>query len=221
MLRGSGQEVTFLDSNPDNSRAAEEEKFRVLFGSGLSESLLQRAELDGRAGCLGMTPNDEANLLFARRARKEFKVPRAWIALRRGHKSVTAKMVEAAGGNILFGEPRNIDLWMLRLERKSAAMECWRLPEPKQPPQPEHGDSPAEDLDNLLLPLAVRRGKKILPVDEQLAYQKEDELFVIILNERRAQAAEWLRARGWQPMPAEPTESTTAGAGTVPKGPGD
>ncbi|MEE9230999.1 MAG: sodium:proton antiporter [Acidobacteriota bacterium] len=198
ILRDSGQEVVFLEANVDSTRAAEDEKFRVLFGSGLSEGLLQRAELDIRAGCIGVTPNDAVNLLFARLARKDFKVPRAWIALRRGHKSVTPKMVEEAGGSVLFGEPRNIELWTLRLERKLATVERWQRPD-KTSPLREEPDAAADDPDSLLLPLVLRRGGKALPFDADSGAQKDDELYVLILDEKRSEAQNWLRVHGWAP----------------------
>ncbi|NNE43521.1 MAG: sodium:proton antiporter, partial [Gemmatimonadetes bacterium] len=73
-LRDAGEEVLFLDSNPDASHAAESEDFKVVFGNGLEESTMLRAGMDGLAGCIGLTPNAEVNLLFARKAREEFKV---------------------------------------------------------------------------------------------------------------------------------------------------
>jgi NhaP-type Na+/H+ or K+/H+ antiporter len=77
LLREAGQEVLFLDSNPALCRTAEDRGFRVLYGNALSDTLVQRAELDGRAGCLCTTSNDGVNFIFAKKAREEFKVPRA------------------------------------------------------------------------------------------------------------------------------------------------
>ncbi|MFQ5876672.1 MAG: cation:proton antiporter [Acidobacteriota bacterium] len=217
VLRGSGQEVVLLESNPDSLRAAEEEGFRVLFGTGLSESLLQRAELDGRAGCLAVTPNDGVNLLFARRAREQFRVPRAWVALRHGHLSVTKKMVLEAGAAILFGEPRNLELWTLWLERRQAAVECWRLAG-KDAPDTQTRQM-HEELASTMLPLAVRRGGKVLPMDHETTFRADDELVALVLQERRPEVAEWLRLRRWRPAPEEPAPETAA-VRSAPPSPG-
>ncbi len=218
VLRDAGQEVLLLESNPDACRAAEKEGFRVLYGTGLSESILQRADMDGRAGCLAITPNDGVNLLFARRAREMFSVPGAWVALRRGHLSVTKEMVRQTGSAILFGEPKNIELWTLRLERKLATASRFRrtVAEVGEDEMKELHD----EMENLILPLALRRGKKILPMDGQIAFKKDDELIALILGERRGPAVEWLYRRGWhaeEEAPAESTDGarrTAAGAGT-------
>ena len=82
-LGDAGEEVVLIDSNPDACRAAENEGFRVLHGSGLDPGIHLKAALDTRAGCLGVTSNEEVNLLFARRARKDFnlnlhEISQAW-----------------------------------------------------------------------------------------------------------------------------------------------
>ncbi len=202
VLRESGQEVVFLEANPDACGAAEREGFRVLFGTGLSESLLQRAEMDGRAGCLAVTSNDGINLLFARRARETFRVPAAWVALRRGHLSVTKEMVKHAGASVLFAEPKNIDLWTLRLERRHATLARWRRTQ-SAPPPPEEMRALHDELENHLLPLVVRRGKRILPMDDEVVFRKDDELLALMLEETRARTVEWMFRRGWQKIEEE------------------
>ncbi len=210
VFREVGDDVVFLDSSPDACRVAEERGFRVLFGNALSEAVLARADLDGRAGCIGLTSNDEANFIYTRRAREEFKIPRAWVALRRGHTSVTPAMVEAIGARELFGEPRNLDLWMVRLERGIADTEAWTREEP--------GDAGAEgemggptDPDNVVLPLAVIRGRRVVPYERNMAFKKHDELRVLILDERRDEAEAWLVQQGWEPKPEEEPEAPGGG----------
>jgi len=68
-LRCADTEVLFLDANPHASHQAEEAGFRVIFGNALEERPLQLAELDTRAGCIGVTINEEMNLLYATTAR--------------------------------------------------------------------------------------------------------------------------------------------------------
>ncbi|MEE8277768.1 MAG: cation:proton antiporter [Thermoanaerobaculia bacterium] len=192
ILRSSGEEVIFIDSNPDACLAAEGDGFRVLFGSALSESILIRSGLDRRAGCVAMTANDEVNLVFAQRARRAFKVPRAWVALRRGHVSVTAKMVEAAGAQVLFGRPRRLDLWSLRLERGLASLERW---------QTDGASLNPSSSESFILPMAVARGQRVTPFDETGVARSDAACWLLIFQERREKALAWLQEQGWRPAP--------------------
>jgi hypothetical protein len=196
-LVGAGQEVVLLDSNPDACRAAQGEGLRVLHGSGLSESVLLRAGLDGRSGALAITPNDEANLIFARSARQGFKVESVWVGLRRGHLSVSEEMVHKIGARVLFGRRRHTDLWTLRLERGLATQECWQLEQ-----QPQEG--PALDEELALLPILLRRGSGVSPIDDRTRYKAGDVVELLIFEEKRAATLEWLAGKGWKPVVKEP-----------------
>jgi Trk K+ transport system NAD-binding subunit len=196
VFRDSGQEVVFIDANPDACRAAEAEKFRVLFGSGLSESILFRAEIDSRAGVLAVTDNDEVNLLFVSKARREFKVSQAWMALRSGHTKITPAMVEKVRAKVLFAQPRNLDLWTVRIERKKGFLETFsRRKAGDKTAIEEIGNPP--DPDSVLIPLAVVRGKYVLPFVADLSFKKNDVLYVVINNDRRDEAEAWLAQTGW------------------------
>jgi NhaP-type Na+/H+ or K+/H+ antiporter len=192
-LSQAGEEIVLIDSNPQACREAEAEGFHALHGSALEGDVQERAELDTRAGCLGVTTNEEVNLLFARHAKKDFKVPRVWVALRRGHLGVDEEAVHRFGGRVLFGEPQEVDLWTLRLEQGEATVERWLY----------DGENPSStlvdrDLDLRLLPLAVHRGRSALPVDEELALQQGDLLSLAVAREGHAEVVDWLRGRGWK-----------------------
>jgi len=201
LLRDAGEEVVLIDSNHDACRAAEKDGLRVLHGSGLNESILLRSGLDGRAGSVAVTANDEVNLLFAKLAREGFRVPRVWVALRKGHLSVSREMVERIGAHVLFGEPCNIELWTLRLERGIGRVETWR--------QTGAGGGEAEEASDAdhrlaLLPLAVRRGKRVQLVVGPLTEESGDELLAVVFQEQREKAVAWLEGHGWERVPAEP-----------------
>jgi len=172
----------------------------VLHGTGLNESVLLRAGLDGRAGSIAVTANDELNLLHARLARESFRVPKVWVALRQGHLSVTPEMVRRIGAAVLFGEPRTLELWTLRLERGTGRVETWRgVRAAKQ------GEGETEAA-HAVLPLAVRRGKSLRIVDGPVHPQEGDELLAVVFQAAREKAVAWLEAEGWGhvPDPAEP-----------------
>ena len=191
VLGHSGEEVIFIDSNQDACDAAEEEGFRTLHGSGLEPAIQEKAELDTRAGCLGLTSNEEVNLLFARRCRKDFKVPRVWVAVRRGHLGVSQEVVHRLGGHLLFGRPEEIVAWTSRLESGEAGVESWV--------KAGKSDGRLPDLDGLLLPLAVQRGKRAFPVDESASFRSGDRLYTAVVEERRREIAAGLREAGWEP----------------------
>jgi NhaP-type Na+/H+ or K+/H+ antiporter len=192
-LRVTGEEVVLIDSNQAACDAAEAEGFRTLHGSGLDPDVQEKAELDTRAGCLGLTSNEEVNLLFARRCRKDYRVPRVWVAVRRSHVGVSQEVVWRLGGHLLFGDPEEILDWTSRLESGQASVQPWV----KTGTTSLDGRLP--DLDRLLLPLAVRRGKRSIPVDETVTFRPGDQLYTAIMGGRRQEIAEKLREAGWEP----------------------
>jgi hypothetical protein len=125
----------------------------------------------------------------ARQVRKDFKLPRVWAAVRRGHLSVTEGNVRQAGGHVLFGAPRNLGQWTHRLDQGAAAVERWRRIGEGE------GTLPAADA----LPLAVQRGRRAFPVDEETACRQGDELYVAVDQETRDEVGMSLRAAGWEP----------------------
>ncbi len=192
-LGETGEEVLLIDSNPQACAEAEAEGFLTFHGSGVDHGVQERAELDTRAGCIGVTTNEEVNLLFARQAKKDFKVPRVWVALRHGHLGIDEDAVHRFGGHVLFGEPRRTERWRLRLEQGDAAVESWLYGGAK-PSRLAGGD-----VGQRLLPLAVRRGRSVLPVDEELEIQKGDLLCVVIAGQHRSEVVSWLSSQEWEP----------------------
>lgn len=194
-LQESGEEVLLIDSNPQACAEAGADGLRILYGSGLDRAVQERAELDTRAGCLGVTTNEEVNLLFARQAKKDFKTPKVWAALRRNHLGIDMEAIRQFGGHVLFGRPKAVDLWALRLEEGEAAVETWLC---REAPGPR--DNLAAREGERWLALAVLRGQRVLPVDEALDFQKGDRLRVVIALEGRAETRSWFEAHGWSRM---------------------
>lgn len=208
-LREGGEEVILVDSNQEACDVAAAEGFRVLHGSGLEPGVQEKAELDIRAGCLGLTSNEEVNLLFARRARKDFKVPRVWVAVRRGHLGVSEEVVRRLGGHLLFGGPEEVVAWTRRLERGEAAVGSWQRSDP--PPGADGGPVLA-DFDGLLLPLALVRGRKVFPVDERVTFRRGDRLYAAIVEAKRDEVEQRLRREGWERQEREPLGGLTVQA---------
>ena len=190
VLARAGKEVLLIDSNPENCSAAEQEGFKVLYGSGLDENVLRRAHLEDRQACVGLTANDGVNFAFARYAHTEAKVAEVWVALQKASRSVTTQMVERLGGRVLFGEPRNIHFWSHCLRRGAAVIESW-VYEGEAP-----GEAPRVVIANgtlAVLPLAYSRKKNIFVAGGDLKLRQGDVLHVMITEAGREDAEEALR----------------------------
>jgi NhaP-type Na+/H+ or K+/H+ antiporter len=196
-LRDGGEDVLFLDSNADQSHAAETEGFRVIFGNGLEESTMLRAGLDGLAGCLALTPNEEVNTLFVRRAREEFKIPRAWVALHSKEGHVTKEMVHDVGAAVLFGTQKDLTLWDSCVRRGFGRVERWQMAEDTEKAEESPLLIPAE-LENAVLPLVAQRGARVTPPDGSAA-RKGDTVAFLIFEPRRDEVEAWLTAGHWAP----------------------
>ena len=68
-------------------------------------------------GCIGLTTNEEVNLMFVNRVRREFKTSKRLVALHLRDGSVSPAMVKQAGASILFGVHCDLDLWSVRIRR--------------------------------------------------------------------------------------------------------
>jgi NhaP-type Na+/H+ or K+/H+ antiporter len=204
----ANESVVLVDTSQFACRAAQNEGLRVLHGSGLDERIMLLAGADSRAGCIAITPNEEVNLLFVQNAMEEYGIAHAWVALRKGHQSVRPEMVDEAGARLLFGAPRSIDFWTLRLERGTARVESWVY----EHPNAELDTTPAglaESSELQVLPIAVRRKDRVRPVDDRTEFKKEDVLIAVVFQEHRDQACAWFETHGWAPAEAgaEPGEA--------------
>jgi NhaP-type Na+/H+ or K+/H+ antiporter len=206
-LRTGGEEVVFLDSNVDASHAAEDEGFRVVFGNALEDSTLARARLDGLAGCVSITANEEVNLLFATKVREEYKVSRAYAALQLNEGHVNEAMLQESGVHALFGGARDLRLWESCLRRNLGLEEEWRYEggatESDEP-------FPSGELTGVLLPLARTRSARTAPIDETAKLRSGDRVAFLVFGAKREEADEWLSGRGWVRSAEAPTEPAAA-----------
>lgn len=200
ILRDHGEEVIFLDANPAAARAAQEAGFRVLFGNALDDRLLARAELDGRAGALALTPNEGVNLLFGQKARKEFRLRRVALAARSRSGPIGIERYREAGARLLFGAPHDLEIWSQRLRRGEARVERWRLEAEADGLDPTLADAP----DSLVLPLALDRGAQVVPFDSDCRLRAGDVLHLVrhTAGPADAESRAWLVGRGFEPVVA-------------------
>jgi NhaP-type Na+/H+ or K+/H+ antiporter len=184
-FRDAGERVVLVDSNPAHCEHATAAGFDCVHGSGLDPQVQERLEIDTRAGCIGVTTNEEVNLLFARRARKEHRVPGVWAALQREHLGIDEEALHAAGVRTLFGEAQHLDLWLARLAEGEAEVGWWAAP----------ATASGVPFGGVALPLAVERGGRVVPVDEDGRHPVGGERMLLAVV---TAGRDVLRARRWR-----------------------
>ena len=204
LLVEAGEEVVLIDSNAQACTDAEAEGFRVVHGNALEERVHLTADLESRSGVLGTVTNGAVNILFARKAREEYKVPRAYAAVQRGDAALNPDMVHDAGAGLLFADQTDLELWSVRIRREIAHIEQWKIPE--ELPEGERSGEPApldRKVRNALLPMAVRKGQVVEPFDDRSRPSSNDVVLWLVFEERAEDAHAWLRDNGWEPVATE------------------
>jgi hypothetical protein len=207
-LREAGAEPVVIESNPDRANQAREEGFRVIFGNGLSERVALRARPEQRLGALALTPNEEANLLFARRMVDEYDCPHSWVALDRVAGHLSQDVLHEAEVGILFRHSRDLSVWSLWLERGRARVTRWQKAAAGEDPAPapdavEAGLPSQQPAREPLLPLVVWRNSRVAPVDEGTVFREGDLAWFAIDSSRGDAAAVLLQTRGWVAVDGE------------------
>lgn len=193
-LRAAGENVTFLDSNADATRAVKEDGFVAHTANGLEEDVLAKAHAESRAGCVGLTPNGNVNFLFARSVDDHFRGPDLYIAMDSRAASVTKAKVETIGGHVLFAGARNLAAWAARAERGNVSVQKWTYTVPRK--DDDKGgvrNAPAD----ALLPLVVVRQERALIFTSATRPKKGDVVDFAIAKEREDNAHAWLKAAGF------------------------
>ncbi|MGZ3460992.1 MAG: cation:proton antiporter domain-containing protein, partial [Archangium sp.] len=192
-LRDSGEQVTLVDSEAEAFRRAQEEGFQVIYGDGLDERTLLRAQPEGREGFVGLTLNEGVNLLFAQKVREYDRTARPLVALHRGHIGVRKGHV-GEYIRILFGDERNLDVWAARFDKGQVVLERWRL----EAPQVESSAPSAGGVsDEVLLPVLRVHEGRVQPYDGAVPPVTGDQVDFAFSDERAGEARTWLEAHGW------------------------
>jgi NhaP-type Na+/H+ or K+/H+ antiporter len=125
-LASSGEEVVLVDTDRGEVAAAKLAGFDAIFGNALDDEVLEKADLEGRAGVVALIPNEAVGLLVAEKARREFGVERADVALRPGRSDVDADRLRRIGGHILFGAETDLAYWTSALASGTGAIKRYR-----------------------------------------------------------------------------------------------
>ena len=196
-LATAGESVMFIDNNPAYCKQAEEEGFRVVFGNVIEERTLRRAQVEDRAACIAVTPNEEVNLIWARSAVENFDVERVYVASRRDRDTVNPALIEQSDGIVLFGQPRDLELWSLRFRLGTAETGAWR----RGAKAAEEGAGPTEFPEKLILPLVIRHKDGARPFGSRKPPKTKNTLILALYGEQRQEAEAWLADNGYEPVP--------------------
>lgn len=219
VLRDGGEEVVIIDANPDACGHAASDGFRVYNGNALEERILVAAQMDTRRGVVALLGNDGVNLLFARKARNEYKVPRSYVAVARGTGAITDEMMGKTEALVLFGQRIDVVLWSVRVRRNLTRLSLWRYEgvDPAAAPSDAGTETAPGIVDaeraTQLIPLAtLDRGGAVAPFSTDPVLQKGDSVFWLLFTERETEAIEWLNRQGWTRVPDETTDGVPGGA---------
>jgi NhaP-type Na+/H+ or K+/H+ antiporter len=204
-LRRENRDVVFVDANPGHCASAEERGFVAVFGNALDERVLARARLERCRAAIGLTANDEVNSLFAREAREDFSVSDTYVALSRGERGVTPRILEKQGSRLLFDGPKDVERWNVRFRHAMAEVRrfCFRAAEE----EPGDGGELAASSDAdpfLFLALEGSAGRE--PMYATYAPKQGDVARVAIYRTEQDDALASLARLGWVPAADPPEE---------------
>jgi len=188
-LKKGGEDVVMIDANPSLCRLAEKEELKVIYGNALEESVLLRAEIDIRKGAIGLSENEEVNMLFAKRAKEVGKVPETFISIKRDDESVTAEMVAEVDGNIPFGRARDLEKWSVWI--RHAQVETYKLI-CQSDDDVTAGDTFGKETEGVVIPLIFMRNTKVTPLGHLTELKKDDQITCLVLTEKKDQFNAWL-----------------------------
>lgn len=215
-LTQAGHEAVLIDSNAQETTAAKEAGFNVVFGNANEERTLLRADIEGRRGVITVTGNEGANFLIGNRVRQMTRGPQTLVCVARGKAGVQAPHVRDAGHSVLFGRPIEIDHWMHALRAGVAEVQPWRFTGEDEDDAAEI-ISGRERTDAQVLGLVVSRKRGVAPIDDRTTVRQDDVVRFVVLKDQIDNVRRRLTAAGWERAgDAESAPAPEAGAHSAP-----
>ena len=174
ILTANNEDVLCIDENPRECKRAEKDGIRVLYGNGLDSNILYRAEIDSKAGIIGMTRNEEVNYLFSKKIKDIVKLHNVLGVVKNDAEGVTTDMVLEMGGKIACGRAFDIEKWSMLLERGHAEIQIWKAEIIKNQSLEIHKKEVP------FIPLVTVRDKCALPVDNTTTIKTGDQFHILI-----------------------------------------
>ncbi len=201
-LRDAGVPIVFLDSNPQNCRRAEEAGFSVVFGNGIEERTMLRARLQGAGTAIALTPNQTVNSVFVGRARDLFRVPNGYVAGPRIDTGLASELLRSGEAKALFEGPHDMERWDVRTQHGGVEIEH-RVFEAREKAEEDEEVEPPIVGERIVI-LAVRRGKRIVPMSSDYEPKPGDVASIAVHVPDREEAGVLMQKLGWVPAVEEP-----------------
>jgi len=218
VLRDAGTPVVFVDSDPKRCRFAEEAGYSVIFGDGLEERTMQRAQVDLVDTAIGLTPNTHLNSIFVGQAKQLFGVPNGCIAVDVLPGDKAPDHVQRYEGQILFDGPHDAERWDVRWRHGELVTEAFVFngTEPREPVASEPKPGSARGVERFVI-LAIRRGGRVMPMTVGTKLKNGDVASIAIYLTEREDALIQLLESGWNRL----ADVTDQGAAEAPVEPDD
>ena len=186
ILIKSGEEVLCIDQNPKACRRAEEDGIKIIYGNGLDEKILLRAEIDTRIGVIGLSSNEEVNLLFGTKAKEVGKTEVILVGIKTESEGITFEMVKETGASIPFGGHFDIEQWSGRIQRGTTSLEEFTISNPVKI------NRLIADAEGIILPLVLHRKSKSRPIDDSTELKNSDVISVLLNTKKEMEVKKWL-----------------------------
>lgn len=188
-LKTENDECILIDEIPGLCRLAEKEGLKVIYGNGLEESVLLRSEIDLREGAMGLTENEEVNMLFAKRAREEGKISNLFIGIKTDEEGITTEMVEEMGGMIPFARARDLEKWSVWIRRKQVETIHLICNSNTEVLAEEAFNKTTE---GIIIPFIYNRNGKPHPLGHLSKIKKKDQISCLVHTRKLEQFEKWL-----------------------------
>ncbi|MCA9602318.1 MAG: sodium:proton antiporter [Polyangiales bacterium] len=206
VLRECDEPVLCIDSDPVHIGAAEADGLRALHANALEERTLQRAEIDTRAGVVGVSTNEESNVIFGQTVRRLARDLPCYVAIDHWTQGITPGIVEHEGLRVAFGGAIDIELWNRRIEEGEAILAWWRCTSSRDADSIAHRG----ELNAPHVVLVHRRGTTARPFSLGIHLRRGDEVAVLIDRHREAEVISRMHAAGWAKVgDSSPAPSST------------
>ncbi|MEE8581340.1 MAG: cation:proton antiporter [Myxococcota bacterium] len=209
-LKAAGVPVVFLDSNPQSCRRAEEAGFTVVFGNGIEERTMQRARLEGVGVAVALTPNQTVNSVFVSRARDFFRVPSGYVAGDRVDTGLASELLRSGDAKALFEGPHDVERWDVRSHHGGLDLQHRVFQEPEQGESEDGKKENPPIIGERFAILAVRRGKRILPMSPDYEAKPGDIASIAVHVPDRKEAEALMQKLGWMAVVEESKDGETS-----------
>jgi len=170
----------------------------VIFGDALQERTLQRARFDLVGDAVGVTANQMLNSIFVSRARERFRVPRSYVAVGRPESGLAPELVGNEQAVVLFDGTHDVGRWEVRDRHGEIDVEHWEYVgrADRGDDVEVGGERPAAGVE-LFVILMIRRGAKVLIMNEGMKLEVGDVASIAIHSAESEAAGAALADFGW------------------------